>query len=109
MDFKRARAKVEADLHKFLESDCRTESEWITAAVCYLKTVTEGLIAECLRPDTPDDPYEAVSAFRENISYTIDCLYRRELGAQTFIQDFNYGGRSRDLKLSFEWAVRTCE
>jgi len=58
-----ARAKAEADLHHYLESGHQNVPDALRAAVCYLKTLTPGLISEYLKPDS-QFPSTAVEDFR---------------------------------------------
>ena len=74
-----ARAKAEADLHHYLESGHQNVPDALRAAVCYLKTLTPGLISEYLKPDS-QFPSTAVEDFRSACTdaeeYLWECHFR---------------------------------
>jgi hypothetical protein len=105
-DWRLARAKAEMGLCKFLESDSRAEAEWLSAAVEYLKTITEDFVLEFL-PSFSFNPDLDINMFHGAIEATINDLWKRKYAVQAFLNDFNYG---RDgSKSAFEFAVRTPE
>ena len=84
-----ARAKAEADLHRFLEIGYQNAPDALGAAVCYLKTFAAGLIVEYLRPDS-QFPEAAVEDFRRAIDEAEGYLWKCHFRAVAFLCDCDF-------------------
>jgi hypothetical protein len=84
-----AHAKAEADLNRYLESGLQNAPNALCAAVCYLKTLTAGLIAEHLRPDSRF-PETAVADFRSAITGAEDYLWESQFSAVAWVCDCDF-------------------
>ena len=106
MSYNLARAKAEAAFSRFLERHSGNESEWLGAAVDYLRTITDGLVADFL-PSFAINPTFDLRCFRGGIDSAIRDLWEREFCKQAFASEFNYGRDGSEY--AFEAAVRTPE
>jgi hypothetical protein len=88
VSFEYARAKAEADLGVFLEGDCHDIPDLLRAADRYLETLTDGLIARHLRPDS-EDPDRAVEDFRSAIRAVEKYLWKEYLAPLAFVHNLD--------------------
>jgi hypothetical protein len=83
------RAKAEADLHRYLESGHQNVPDALRAAVCYLKTLTPGLISEYLKPDL-QFPSTAVEDFRSACTDAEEYLWEYHFRSVEFLCECDF-------------------
>ena len=87
-----ARAKAEAGLHLYLESGHQNSADALSAAISYIKTLTPGLIAEHLRPDSWN-PDRRVEQFRKAASEAEEYLWQQHFSSVAFLCDCEFSER----------------
>ena len=84
-----ARAKAEADFHRFIESNCQSAPDLVRAAASYLETFTRGAIAQHLRPDS-ESPDAAVDDFRRALSEAEKFVWRSHVSTLVFVYGLDF-------------------